>query len=184
MLSKSQKIKANVLLLVHCTYPCNKGCEYLTYFNASGDLFREVCYTFSSCEETYSCQNCASETQWCYAVCGKRFYGVIGNNLIDVVGDVDSESDCKKFCISTETCNYNTYFTEDDLHSKACVLLSSLMEPFQNCDTCLTGAVDCKGFGCSLQYNGESHRSELQLSFFKDFEGGLCKGSILEGVAY
>jgi len=151
-----------VTTVEECRQLCQdtEGCEYLTYFNASGDLFREVCYTFSSCEETYSCQNCASETQWCYAVCGKRFYGVIGNNLIDVAGDVDSESDCKDICKSTDTCTYYTYFTEDDLHSKACVLLSSLMGPFQNCDTCLTGAVDCKGFGdCSLQYNGESHRS-------------------------
>jgi len=151
-----------VATVEECRQLCQdtEGCEYLTYFNASGDLFREVCYTFSSCEETYSCQNCASETEWCYAVCGKSFYGVIDNNLIDVVGDVDSESDCKDICISTVTCTYYTYFTEDDLHSKACVLLSSLMEPFQNCDTCLTGAVDCKGFGdCSLQYNGESHRS-------------------------
>ena len=99
----------------------------------------------------------------CYATCGKKFYGVINNNFIDLVGDVDSESDCRDFCKSMDTCNYYTYFTEDDLHSKACVLLSSLMEPFQNCDTCLTGAVDCKGFGdCSLQYNGESHRLELQ----------------------
>ena len=143
-----------------CTYPCTKGCEYLTYFNASGDLFNEVCSTFSSCEETHSCTNCVSETKSCNAICSKNFYGVIGNNLIDLVGDVDTESDCKKFCISTETCNYYTYFTEDDLNSKACVLLSSLMEPFQNCDTCLTGPVDCKG-DCSLQYKGESHRLEL-----------------------
>ena len=116
-----------------------------------------------SCEETHACTNCVSETESSYKTCGENFYGVIDNNFIDLVGDVDSESDCRDFCKSMDTCNYYTYFTEDDLHSKACVLLSSLMEPFQNCDTCLTGAVDCKGFGdCSLQYNGESHRSELQ----------------------
>jgi len=76
------------------------------------------------------------------------------------VGNVDSESDCKDLCISTETCTYYTYFTEDDLDSKLCVLLSSLMGPYQTCTTCLTGPIDCKGFGdCSFQYNGESHRS-------------------------
>jgi len=151
-----------VTTVEECRQLCQdtEGCEYLTYFNASGDLFREVCNTFSSCEETQSCKNCVSETEWCYAICGKSFYGVIDNNLIDIVGDVDSESDCKDFCISTETCTYYTYFTEDGLNSKACVLLSSLMGPFQNCDTCLTGPVDCKGFGdCSLLYDGESHRS-------------------------
>ena len=102
-----------------------------------------------------------SETESCYKTCGKNFYGVVDNNFIDLVGDVDSESDCKDFCISTETCNYYTCFTEVDLNSKACVLLSSLMGPFKNCDTCLTGPVDCNG-DCSLQYKGESHRLELQ----------------------
>ena len=150
-----------------CKYPYTKGCEYLTYFNASGDLFREVCNTFSSCEETHACTNCLSETEWCYAICGKNFYGVIDNNLIDLVGNVDSESDCKDLCISTETCTYYTYFTEDDLNSKACVLLSSLMGTFQNCDTCLTEPVDCKG-DCSLQYKGENHRLELRWSFFEN----------------
>ena len=114
MLSKSHTHQSEAICFYSpCKYPYTKGCEYLTYFNASGDLFREFCYTFSSCEETHACTNCVSETESCYKTCGKNFYGVIDNNFVDLVGDVDSESDCKDFCTSTETCMYYTYFTED-----------------------------------------------------------------------
>jgi len=73
-----------VATVEECRQLCHdtEGCEYLTYFNASGDPYQEVCYTFSSCEETYSCTNCVSETESCYAVCGLQYNGESHRSLM------------------------------------------------------------------------------------------------------
>ena len=56
-----------------------------------------------------------------------------------MVGNVESQFMCKEQCRTTSNCVYYTYFTEGDANAKLCILLSYLIEPLQQCDTCVTG---------------------------------------------
>ena len=59
-------------------------------------------------------------------------------------------------CQRTDNCSYYTYFLEADPYSQLCILLSSLIEPLQPCDSCVTGPVDCDDRDeCSLNVDDE-----------------------------
>ena len=59
-------------------------------------------------------------------------------------------------CQRTDNCSYYTYFLEADPYSQLCILLSSLIEPLQPCDSCVTGPEDCDDRDeCSLNVDDE-----------------------------
>ena len=148
----------SVATIEECRQLCyfSKDCEFLTYY---GDSFpyRHVCFLFKSCEVTHDCSDCVSETRDCYYSCSKNIVGAIEDNLLEIVSEVKSELECRGHCVSTPSCVIYTYFLEDDPNSGTCVLLSSLHEPIQTCDTCLTGPVDCEAYSshCFFVVNGE-----------------------------
>ena len=139
----------------------NNECEFITYYDATGFPFREVCLLFRACEETQPCSDCISETRGCYETCGALVVGPISDNLLQILANVESESKCKQHCGATNNCSFYTYFKREEMNAdaKMCILMSSVKEPLQQCDSCVTGPVDCQEYqACSLLYNGESHQ--------------------------
>ena len=83
---------------------------------------------------------------------------MIEDNYIGFVPSLTSEFDCRNECKRTSGCNFYTYFLQDDLHHGSCYLLSSPKGPFEECPTCVTGALDCENFeedNCGFIYNGQ-----------------------------
>ena len=82
--------------------------------------------------------------------------------MISYVPSLPTESACRDECSNTSGCNFYTYFLEGDLHQGGCYLLASLIRPLEECQTCVTGAMDCDNFNednCGFFYNGrlETH---------------------------
>ena len=76
---------------------------------------------------------------------------------MDYFPNLPSEADCKNECDKVQGCNFYTFYLEDDPNYGACYLLSSLIQPLEECITCVTGAVDCENFddcGFELSNNG------------------------------
>ena len=111
-----------------------------------------------SCEETHDCEGCVTETRDCYSTCGTNVVGVIDQNLLQIHYDVQTELECKEHCEVTTNCSYYTYYYASD-----CILLSSLTEPLQQCDSCVTGPVDCDNFSeeCSFIIDGEQLKHKI-----------------------
>ena len=75
---------------------------------------------------------------------------------MDNITNISSESECAHECWKQSSCNYYTFYLEDDPNSGGCVLLSSIIEPLAECPTCVTGPVECKNFDdCGFVYNGK-----------------------------
>ena len=145
-----------------CRQLCHdqEECGYITYYGQDSFPYRELCFLFRSCDETHPCDDCVSETRDCYDTCGHNMVGVIGDNLLGVISEVGTESECKKHCVAASECNFYTYFLEADPNSMTCVLLSSLISPVQPCETCVTGPVECgDSQDCHLVLNGEQKKS-------------------------
>ena len=70
-------------------------CQFLTYYSDQSSPFHNDCFLFSSCEETYDCENCVSETRDCFTneddgTCGVGYTGLIEDNVIRVLTDMDN----------------------------------------------------------------------------------------------
>ena len=70
--------------------------------------------------------------------------GALDDNFLDLIPDTISESDCIDRCRNNTDCKYYTYFLDDDPNYGTCTLLSSFAEPFEECETCVTGPLECQ----------------------------------------
>ena len=68
------------------------------------------------------------------------------DNILEYLTSVPTESDCKSLCRNRTGCFYYTYYLEDDPHQGTCILLTSIIEPTEECQTCVTGKVALKIF--------------------------------------
>ena len=138
-------------------------CEYLTYYGVNSFPFSEVCFLLRECSGTHLCTECVSETRNCYYTCGRNLVGKIDENLVEVFSGVESEFECKELCYnSSSDCKYYTYFLKEDPNSQTCVLLSSLKEPLQPCDHCVTGPVICDKYqDCSFIIDDEQEQHQF-----------------------
>ena len=76
--------------------------------------------------------------------------------------NVELEQTCKNKCIQNDNCSFYTYFHgNDSLYHETCALLTEILPPIQDCDTCVTGPVDCSSNKqqCFLAINGEFYQS-------------------------
>jgi len=156
-----------------CSDNPNYGCEFLTYFGDSAFPFKNFCQLFRSCETTVDCTGCVTEVRGCFGSCSNNVIGAIEDNFVDYITNLPSESACINECRKRSSCNFYTFYLEDDPNSGACVLLSSIIEPLAECPTCVTGPVECDNFDdCGFFYNGkqENHMmftqpgTEIELS--------------------
>ena len=120
------------------------NCQFITYYGPESFPYKSVCNMFSSCPDVHDCVDCVSEDIYCnQTLCGEHHVGVIEDNLLQTLVDVETEADCKNYCRHMYGCAFYTYFFKEDPNPKLCVLLSHLIEPLQPCDTCVTGPLEC-----------------------------------------
>ena len=67
-------------------------------------------------------------------------------NLVSYIPNMIEEIDCFDKCRIYSRCQFYTYYTENDPLSGTCILLSKIMEPLEECPSCVTGPVDCFSF--------------------------------------
>ena len=80
--------------------------------------------------------------------------GVMDDNIVDYFPSISSEFECSNECRNTSGCNFYTFYLEGDPHHGACFLLTKIIEPIEECTSCLTGAMDCENFdSCGFIFN-------------------------------
>ena len=90
---------------------------------------------------------------------------------MDNITNLSSEPDCAYECWKQRSCNYYTFYLEDDPNSGACVLLSSIIEPLEECPTCVTGPVECDNFDdCGFFYSGKEENHMMFTEPQTEFE--------------
>ena len=88
--------------------------------------------------------------------------GILDENILVLTPNVELELTCKNKCIQNDNCSFYTYFHGNDSpYHETCVLLTEILPPIQDCDTCVTGPVDCSSNKqqCFLAINGEFYQS-------------------------
>jgi len=122
-------------------------CIAFTHFGRDSFLFVNDCLLFSSCTERRVCQDCITGSGQSECICSIAFSGKVGeNNLVDIIPNVSSEHECKKFCISNDLCSiYSFYNNYDQYNPNLCVLLTNEgpQMPIVECDNCATGPGRC-----------------------------------------
>ena len=123
----------------------DQNCKYYTYYGAESFPLQNVCFTFKSCGTVHSCDNCISEGRGCRNCLFEKVGQIKEENMINVVNDIDSESECQGLCLNNANCSIFTYFKKDDIEFPGlCFLLDRLLVPFYACDHCITGPKDCQ----------------------------------------
>jgi len=142
------------------------GCEFLTYYGENGFPLNHICELFQSCEKTIECNGCLSETKGCFEKCSNTVVGKIDENFMDYIPNLPTEADCINECKNAEGCNFYTFYLEDDPNYGACFLLSSLIEPLEECTSCVTGPLECENFDdCGFDlYNNGSRIQHMMLT--------------------
>ena len=121
-------------------------CGYLSYFGNDSFPFTDVCLLFKTCESLHPCPDCITEDKFCYRTCSNNVEGLLGENIVELMPDTDTELDCKIHCSKSEDCNFYTYHNASDLnYPSLCILLTHMIFPVQKCDFCNTGTSDCLG---------------------------------------
>lgn len=144
--------------VAECRQLCNDedSCQFLTYYDATSFPWRESCFLLSDCEDKEPCTDCLSEPRFCYQSCIFPYTGAIDNNVIDLIPDVDSDLECRNSCLAVRECSHYTYFGDRG----QCYLLSSLLEPINYCDNCVTGPDVCTDDDrCLFLQNGTLQKS-------------------------
>ena len=99
----------------------------------------------------------------CYETCGSNFVGQLGENVLVLLPNIESELHCKEKCVeyqavpasSRGNCSVYTYFdASDSQFHEDCVLQTQLVPPVQECAHCVTGVPDCSQ-QCGLELGGE-----------------------------
>jgi len=133
-----------------CRGACNDQpeCAFLTYFAADSFPFSETCFLFSACDEVLDCMACTTEVNSCpeeeEGLCSGPVEGILGDNIVEFLPDVESEAACLDACSANSNCSFYTHHSECDLsYPGACILLSHLEGSLLPCEHCRTGAKAC-----------------------------------------
>ena len=107
---------------------------------------------FDTCDVLEDCTDCFSEHVRCFpAQCNATVEGAIGDNLVAVLGDVPDALECEEECRLRPACNFYTYYAPNSPSlDSTCFLLSSIEEPIQQCEDCVSGTPDCLSSLCGF----------------------------------
>ena len=81
-------------------------------FTAPSFPFSETCFLFSTCEEVLDCTDCTTEANSCpekEKLCSGAVEGTLGQNIVEFIPDVESESGCLEACSAHANCSYYTH---------------------------------------------------------------------------
>ena len=105
-------------------------CAFLTYFAADrlnvikclcespylpfspSFPFSETCFLFSTCDEVLDCTECTTEANSCpeeEKLCSGPVEGTLGQNIVEFLPDVESESACLDACSAHSNCSFYTH---------------------------------------------------------------------------
>ena len=169
--------------LAICRQLCrdNKNCTFITHYGAEGYPFSDTCVLMTACDETHECTSCTTENGKCTPlqkteICSSAVESQLGENMIEFIPHVETETDCRAACISEAACVFYTYHgASDPVFPATCILLSSLKEPIQACQSCKTGAADCSN-SCLFLQDGNLTKS---LMFTETYEQSTIQAGIV-----
>ena len=124
----------------------NEECQFITYFNASAKPVPNICRIFKTCDSVLPSENCVSQNMECFDLCSSNIIGLMDENVIDIVMNIETENACKDLCTTTNPCSWYTYFNENDpTYHETCFLLKDLLPPLEvyKTETVSTGPQNC-----------------------------------------
>ena len=137
----------NTVLQVPSVEECHQlchdteGCNFLTYYDEAAFPVSEMCQMFSSCVSVAECSDCVSQSMDCLQ-CGDNIVGSLGDNVLEVIANTESEVKCKDMCLSTDNCSWFTYFFHNDtLYHEYCFLLTEMLPPTETWELLHLGAL-------------------------------------------
>ena len=83
-------------------------CEFVTYHYDSGTAVSNMCMLFRSCDQTSTCVNCRTDWIGCDKNCLTSSYGVLDENVIEVITATVTFQDCRNLCKQTSNCSWFT----------------------------------------------------------------------------
>ena len=145
-------IISGVASIEECKQYCldsETDCGTFTYYGQEGAPFLETCLLYTECYTLSPCQDCYTQElkDACSLFCNAPIEGLIGDNLIRVIGDIYEENSCVAECQAEDACLFYTYHPENStVYKSTCFLLSFVSEPITYCDnnTCSTGNSNCQ----------------------------------------
>jgi len=111
--------------------------------------------------------------------------GILGQNIVEFIPDVESESACLEACSAHTNCSFYTHHSECDLsYPGACILLSHLEGSLLPCEHCRTGAKVCSDACYFTREDGEQVSSIVVTNTslpttFDTIALGICEMSVL-----
>ena len=134
-------------------------CEFVTYHYDSSTAVSNMCMLFRSCDQTSTCENCRTDWIGCDKNCLTSSYGVLDENVIEVIPATVTFQDCRNECKHADNCSWFTYFTSGDpLYHEHCFLLTDLTNHQYDCEFCVTGPRDCGlSDGCYISLDSDDN---------------------------
>merc|ERR1719367_1018496 len=107
-------IIGDVSNLADCREECQDdnvtSCNFFTFFGPSSFPFVDTCLLYSTCETLDECEDCFTEVLDCNnKFCTAPVEGVLGDNIIKIVDDVENERICEANCQMEEACEIYTF---------------------------------------------------------------------------
>jgi len=128
-----------------CQEVCSREptCVAITWVSADAALYPLTCALFSQTSNTTTpCEECVSGP----ANCTCSIQGecdILEDNLVEIVGNVESVKMCEKLCAENSSCNIFTYLGEENHFRHTCFLFSSCEVFTDDCEGCTSGADKC-----------------------------------------
>merc|ERR1711990_611857 len=138
-------IVVNVLGPEECQEVCSgePACVAMTWLSADAALYPLTCALFSETSNmTTPCEECVSGP----ASCSCSIQGecdILEDNLVEIIGNVESVEICASLCSENSACNIFTYLGEENHFRHTCFLFSSCEVFTNDCEGCTSGADEC-----------------------------------------
>ena len=79
-----------------------EACRDFSHFGPLGFPYPDSCFLFSDCGTLASCDDCFTESVGCSRFCSAPVQGVLGDNVIETLLDVSSETSCEEACAAED----------------------------------------------------------------------------------
>ena len=140
-----QDISSSENCFQQCFLKQDQGCLGYTWYGVQ-DRLENVCILFSSLDDPYDCENCASNKFEDGFACFCIEEGECSVSNDNYLGDsfASSNQDCYHQCSSHPGCNFYTYYdsSNEQVHDQ-CVLLSSCSSKTSCGSGCHIGDINC-----------------------------------------
>merc|ERR1719347_1470505 len=90
----------NITSLHECRDLCfqDDKCSHSTLYSDNGMPFPNFCFLYSSCTTMSTCEGCITEARSCHRTCSKQVEGIIDENFISYIQNIQTEEECLLKC--------------------------------------------------------------------------------------